>query len=369
MKKGLAIAAGCMAFANETALAQDGVTLYGVVDTNIEYVSNVSQLDSTQRGFPGPGKSRFGLTSGGLSGSRWGIRGTEDLGKGLKAIFALESGFEADTGKMAQSGRLFGRQAYVGLHQKGLGQLSFGRQYSAMFDTFSNFSPTGYTNQYEPIASMVGLDLRSDNTVKYKGEFGPVTAIANWSFGNGVASSGEVAGQFRRDSGYGFGASYLGGKVGLAMAFEQFNPTLAAGAAPARFQKAGAAATYNFENIKLTGGYRWGLNKSGSDATLARDNLYWVGANYSLAALRLTLAYYYDDLKNLNGVDVKNPWQVSFIADYNLSKRTDVYLSLAYVKNSGLNFDNTAVFYSGGNPLGADKQSMLGAAVGIRHRF
>ncbi|PMY01052.1 porin, partial [Pseudomonas sp. GW460-13] len=86
----------------------------------------------------------FRMSSGGLSGSRWGLRGVEDLGSGLKALFVLESGFGLDDGKSQQGGRLFGRQAYVGLESDQVGRVTFGRQYTSLFDMMANFSPTGY---------------------------------------------------------------------------------------------------------------------------------------------------------------------------------------------------------------------------------
>ncbi|QBY56200.1 porin [Cupriavidus oxalaticus] len=358
------------AIVSNFAFAQCSVILYGVVDENIEYVSNMSNIALGQPGFPGNGKTRVGLTSGGLSGSRWGLRGIEDLGGGLKALFVLESGFGADDGKLQNSGRLFGRQGFVGLDSAGIGRVTFGRQYTAIFDAFSNFSPTGFSTQYEPIAAELGLDFRSDNMAKYTGTFGPVTAIADWSFGNGVAGAGEVPGQFRRDSGYGAAVTYLGGNVGVAIAFNQFNPTLAQGAPTGNFRKAGAAMSYTAGPAKVMAGYRWGLNKTGSGATVVRDDMYWVGANYDVgSALRLTLSYFYDDVKNLAGVNVTNPWQVAFVADYNFSKRTDVYLTTAYAKHSGLNFDTSAVSFANGYYLGRDKNGMLGVALGIRHKF
>jgi len=65
----------------------------------------------------------------------------------------------------------------------------------------------------------------------------------------------------------------------------------------------------------------------------------------------------------------KNPWQISFVADYNFSKRTDVYLTAGYVKNSGLNFDTSAVSFANGYPLQQGKTSQVGVAVGVRHKF
>lgn len=359
-----------LALALLPALSQATVTLYGVADMNIEYVNHLSPVLPTQAGFPGKGKTRVGMTSGGLAGSRWGIRGTENMGGGLSAVFVLESGFDLDSGRATQNGRLFGRQAFVGLASRDAGRLTFGRQYTAAFDAFSNFSPSRYSTQYEPIAVLLGLDFRSDNTVKYTGTFGGVTATANWSFGNGVTGAGEVPGQSRRDTGFGAGLHYLAGNLGLAVAFNRFNPTLNAAGDTGNFRKAGVAASYRSGPVKVMGGYRWGLNKAANGTTIVRDNYYWAGVNYSATqALELTLAYYYDDVMALNRTNVKNPWQVALIADYFLSKRTDLYVTAAYVRHAGINFDTSAVSFANGYYLGRGHDSMLAVAAGIRHRF
>ncbi|AOY94702.1 hypothetical protein BKK79_22655 [Cupriavidus sp. USMAA2-4] len=357
--------------ASGQAVAQSNVTLYGLVDTNIEYVSNFSAIPPTQQGFPGPSRNRFAMASGGLSGSRWGLRGTEDLGDGMKSLFVLESGFSSDDGRMQQGGRLFGRQAYVGLQRNGIGTVTFGRQYTSIFNALSDFSPTKYGSQYEPLGLQLGLNYRSDNVVKYVGSFGGLTANAYWSFGNGAAGAGEVAGQFRRDTGYGGALSYAEGSFGATAVYDQYNPTLSATTgATGSFRKFAVAASYEAGPAKIMGGYRWGLNKSATDAILLRDDYYWVGINYKAAsALTLTLGYYYDDVKNLAGTKVKNPWQLSFIADYAFSKRTDIYLTTAYARHSGLNFDTSAINFANGYYLAAGKNSMTGVAIGLRHRF
>ncbi|WP_439687763.1 Porin domain-containing protein [Cupriavidus oxalaticus] len=354
------------------AHAQTSVTLYGVIDTNIEYVTNMSTVTpNAANGFTtGPGENIARLSAGGRSGSRWGLRGGEDLGGGLKAVFALESGFASDDGKSQQGGRLFGRQAFVGLDYASAGKITFGRQYTSLFDSLANFSPSGFSQQYDPLIVATGLNFRSDNVIKYSGQFGGLTALAHWSFGNGVAGQGEVPGQFRRDTGYGAALAYTAGAFAATIAYDQYNPTLNTAGGTGTVKKAAAAASYAIGNGKVMGGYRWGRNTSATDATLLRDNYYWVGGNYQVSpALGLTLAYFYDDVENLAGRNIKNPWQVSFIADYNLSKRTNIYLTTAFSKNSGLNFDTSAVSFANGYFLGNDKTNMFGAAVGIRHRF
>ncbi|MDF3831556.1 porin [Cupriavidus basilensis] len=353
------------------AQAQSGVTLYGVVDTNIEYVNHLSAVQPTQPGFPGPAQSRVAMMSGGLSGSRWGLRGTEELGSGARAVFVLESGFALDDGRQGQGGRLFGRQAFVGLQKDGIGRLTFGRQYSTLFDAMADYSPARYGTQYEPAVAQLGPGYRSDNAVKYVGKFGGLTANAYWSFGNGATGAGEVPGQFRRDTAYGAALSYSEGPFGMALAYDQYNPTrVTATGATGDAKKVAVAANYAAGRAKIMGGYRWGRSRSANDTTLLRDDYYWAGVSYDMTpTLGLTLAYYYEDIKSLAGENPKNPWQVSFIADYNLSKRTDLYLSTAYAKNSGLNFDTSAISFANGYFPGQGKNDMFGVAIGMRHRF
>jgi len=283
----------------------------------------------------------------------------------------LEGGIALDTGSSLNGGRLFGRQAFVGLNSKTIGSVTFGRQYTSFFDALANFSPTGFASQYEPSVVEVGADYRSDNMAKYTGVFGPLTAIAHWAFGNGVAGNGEVPGQFRRDSGFGSSVTYASGPFAAMAGYNQYSPTLAAAGDIGSFKRAAAAASYTFgTQAKLMAGYRWGRNKGSDGSTILRDDFYWAGANYHLnQGIDLTLAYYYDDIKKFGNINMKNPWQISFIADYSLSKRTDVYLTTAYSKNAGLNFDTSANSFASGYFLGSGQSSMLGAAVGIRHKF
>ncbi|MBP0627688.1 MULTISPECIES: porin [unclassified Cupriavidus] len=370
------------------ALAQSTVTLYGVVDTNLEYVNHVGAVPVASNQFNrGPANDVYRMNSGGISGSRWGMRGTEDLGGGLKGLFVLESGFNLDTGTMQQSNRLFGRQAFVGLQKDGLGQISLGRQYTSMFEALANFSPTAYATQYEPVVLQSGPNFRADNTIKYSGKFGPVTALAHWSFGTGLAlpatvgiatpigGNGEVPGQFRRDTAWGAAAAYQGGPFGVTFGYDQWNPTI--GTSNGTVKKAVVGASYSYGPAKIMGGYRWGQNKNAADVVIQRDDFYWIGATYQVTpAVGLTLEYNYDDVKSLYGdTHVANPWQVAFVANYAFSKRTDLYLTTAYAKNAGLMMESLATVYANSLSLGnsyvlANGQSnMFGAAVGIRHKF
>ncbi|NPT61874.1 porin, partial [Paraburkholderia elongata] len=134
MKKKILAAALLGVLAN-TAHAQSSVTLYGLIDVGITYTN--SQL--TSHG----GHSNVQETSGAVDGSRWGLRGAEDLGGGLKAIFTLENGFNVNNGTFGQGGREFGRQAFVGLSSTDYGTVTFGRQYSSMVDYVGPLALTG----------------------------------------------------------------------------------------------------------------------------------------------------------------------------------------------------------------------------------
>ena len=115
-------------------------------------------------------------------------------------------------------------------------------------------------------------------------------------------------------------------------------------------------------------GYRWGQNKDAAGGTLVRDNFWWTGFNYSAtSALTLTLGYYYDDRRTLKtnasqpDVNPVNPWQLSFIADYALSVRTDVYFTVGYARNSGLNLDSPAIGFANGAFLGEGRTARRGS--------
>ncbi|WP_441622799.1 porin [Cupriavidus sp. RAF12] len=373
------------------ASAQSSVTLYGVVDTNVEYVNRVGSVPlPTNLYNSGQGHSVVRMNSGGVAGSRWGLRGEEDLGAGMKSLFVLEGGFQADTGALEMPGTLFDRQAYVGLRSNSFGQLTFGRQYTSLFLGLANFMPASYAVQYEPIAVIAGQNFRENNTVQYAAAAGPVTAIAHWSFGVGVSlpptspfaqqvmvgGNGEMPGRFRADTGYGAALIYMPGAFGFTVDYDQYNPSIAQGSGSNK--RAAVAASYTFDgNAKVMGGYRWGQNKDQNGLTVLRDDYYWLGANYQLTpVVELTLEYDYENVRRLNGnAAVANPWQLIFMARYSLSKRTDLYLSTAYARNAGLMLESSAsgygasLFLNNSYAPGVGQTSMIGVAAGVRHIF
>src|ERR1700755_1554344 len=177
----LAIAVSA-ALAASAAHAQTSVTLYGLIDAGLMYTNNVSKSGSHG--------SLIQATSGNINGSRFGMRGAEDLGGGLTAIFVLENGFNVQNGKLGQNSRLFGRQAFVGLRSSDFGTVALGRQYDSLVDfvaplsgTAGTFGDTGFAHPFDN--DNLNHTLRMNNAVKYMSsnyaglKFGGLYAFSN----------------------------------------------------------------------------------------------------------------------------------------------------------------------------------------------
>jgi predicted porin len=171
MKKSLLALAVLSAVAG-VASAQSSVTLYGLVDIG------VGRLDPKQSGVA----STTGVVSGIQSGSRVGLRGSEDLGGGLKAIFNLEHGFSADDGTQGQ-GRMWGRWAWAGV-EGGFGQVRLGRQWAAGFELFGAVDPwgTGFNDAGSQSVFASANAIRVNNAIVYRspivGGFGAVVGYS-----------------------------------------------------------------------------------------------------------------------------------------------------------------------------------------------
>ncbi|MES2945632.1 MAG: porin, partial [Pseudomonadota bacterium] len=136
MKKSL-IALAVLAVSG-MASAQSTVTLYGLLDT---YVGSIKSGGTTQTV----------VNSGGIQTSRFGFKGSEDLGGGLKANFLLEGGINTDTG--ASRGNLFGRQSYVGL-SGGFGEVKIGQMWTAYDDQVGAAIAAFNANIFAPVANV-----------------------------------------------------------------------------------------------------------------------------------------------------------------------------------------------------------------------
>jgi predicted porin len=384
MKKSLLAIAAMGMFAG-AAHAQSTVTLYGIVDIGIAYTSNSGAGTATS------GKT-WAMASGNESGSRWGLTGAEDLGGGLKAIFKLENGFNPNNGGLGQGGRIFGRQAYVGLSSNSFGSVTLGRQYNAIQDFVAPVDIAGVLTQYttHPFDNdNLNNTFRSDNTVKYATpKIAGFQAEALYGFSNNT--------NFANNRTYSVGASYAMGPLNLAAGYAYLqNPGVAGGSiygtlanAPAasnpntisgnRVNQWGLGGTYAFGpatvGLLYTGTYYAGgaaIPAAGLATGVAQGtgglhlNNFEGSFRFQVTpALVLAVGETYSHL-NQTGLS-GNYWQTNLGADYNLSKRTDVYLTGVYQRTSR-NLRAT-IDASAGNSIATGQNQTL-VVAGIRHKF
>jgi predicted porin len=372
----MAIAGLCLA--GPTAYAQTNVTIYGLMDTGLEYVSHANTA--------GNGLFRMPGVSGELP-SRLGVRGSEDLGNGMKAVFVMENGFNVRAGDLGQGSRLFGRQSLVGL-ESSWGALTFGRQYTMTFwalgdaDTLGpDIHGIGALDNYLPNA-------RSDNTIAYKGQYKGVTAGATYSFGRDTGGTGnspqqgtcagEAAGQASQCREWSAMLKYDGAGWGVASAYDRqySGPGAAAifydGVAPFALTSVGdtdvriqANGYVKFGDLKIGGGWVGRRVETVDAAVLdVRSNLYYLGARYPVSpALVLDGELYRISVKQHD----TSATMMTMRATYSLSKSTAVYIKGGYLWNSPQARFSVSAGGGGTNP--APGAGQLGAMVGIRHSF
>ena len=387
MKKTLIVAAVAASFAT-AANAQSSVTLYGLIDAGFTYVNNEAAANTAKGS-----AAAFRLSSGNINGSRWGLRGTEDLGGGMKAIFTLESGFSMGDGSALQkqngsaSGTEFGRQAYAGISTAQFGTVTLGRQYDSVVDYLAPMTATGSwggTYFAHPFDNdNANKSFRVNNSVKYQS--------ANYSgltFG-GLYGFSNQAGGFANNRAYSAGAQYANGPFKIAAAYLQLqnpNSNLSGGAmtdngAGTNLVAKGAGATVqtqrtyglgaNYAIGPVTVGGAWTQSRfqfAMGDST-ARFNNYEVNARYALTpALALGAAYTYTDVKGYtagpNNNDHMKFHQVGLQTDYALSKRTDIYAE--GIVQLGKQGAEAQVY--GTNAVSAHGNQVV-VTTGIRHRF
>lgn len=344
------------------AYAQSGVTLYGVADVGIEYVNHVRTTSGSN--------SVVRMQPGNQSGSRFGIRVVEELGAGWRAIALLENGTNLDTGTLANgtgtTQRLFGRSAYVGL-QSPYGALTLGRQDAPIYDFAKTYDLLGVSARYSITSMDTVFSQRIDNAAKYLGNFGGLTVETSYSTGWDAGYGGEVPGASRAGRQMGGQLGYtFGGGSGVAVAYDQTQGSTAASQGLSNKNLAAGAITA-FGAARFVAGYKWnrseygGANGSTALASTQRTDMYWLQASYSITpAFTLTGGAYYTNNRNNN----QDPWLFVALADYALSKRTDIYLTAAYA----LNRNGSALAVGSGNTV-QPGSNQTGALVGMRHKF
>ncbi|WP_309243235.1 MULTISPECIES: porin [unclassified Caballeronia] len=200
------------------AFAQSSVTLYGIIDTSIQYTHNT-----------GGESNQIKMQAGQMSISQWGLKGTEDLGGGLSALFTLESGFDVNNGALSSSGVLFDRKAYVGLSHTSLGTVTLGCQMDVLQDLVV---PVQGDNFLEFLTAPGDVDL-SDGSVKVSNPvkwtspvWGGLQVAAMYDFG-------KVAGATGSRQSYSAAVNYVTGPHTLAAGYihaDNGNPVFRRGA-------------------------------------------------------------------------------------------------------------------------------------------
>lgn len=387
MKKSLLAVAALGAFATAAQAQSSSVTLYGIIDEGITYNSNAG------------GSRQYALAGGIMQGSRWGLRGSEDLGGGLKAIFTLENGFDPSSGRLLQGGLMFGRQAFVGLSHAQYGTVTLGRQYDSVVDYVAQTAVgTQWGGTYSTHPGDVdnfNNTFRANNSIKF--------TSANYSgltFG-GMYSLGGIAGSFNQNqiwsAGLGykngplvFGAAYLNARNPNAGFFTNTpaasnatsalsSPVISGYNSAKTYQVIGTGAAYtfgaatlglNYSNVKFKDiGQSSGTNPLNLSGTMTFNG---VEANFKYQltpALVGGIAYDYTKSSSVAGQSGAKYHTVSLGADYFLSKRTDVYIMGQYMKASGTDSTGRSAVAALNNLTASSSDRQGAVRIGVRHKF
>ncbi|MDR8400473.1 porin [Paraburkholderia sp. USG1] len=361
------------------AHAQSSVTLYGFVDAGLVYVNNQS------------GHSNVQMVTGQTNGSRWGLRGSEDLGGGLKAIFTLENGFDPSNGKLLQNGREFGRQAFVGLSSDTWGAVTLGRQYDPMTELIGGIAATSmwaWLGTHPGDFDDLNSTFRVNNAVKY---------LSPTFYGlqaSGMFAPGGVAGNFASSRIYTLGLKYENGPLSAALAYDNINnpsvsvldsalsPGQAGYVTPGRspvtsgyvsanvWQIFGAAASYRIGKgmvgIVYTNARFQDIRRTAStpNTGTAAFNSYEINGRYSITpALLIGASFDYTTAR-----DAKYE-QIDFGPNYSLSKRTDLNLVGVWQHASGVDSTGRPAIAAITTLGQSSTPTQVAVKLSLRHRF
>jgi len=372
MKRSVIVAStALLACAAAHAETTTGVTLYGLLSTGIVYANNQGSHSSVQ------------LANGPMQTPRWGMRGVEDLGGGTSTVFVLESGFSIINGTASQNGRMFGRQAYVGVQSNDYGSITFGRQYDLANTVLW---PYESATQFAAYGTHIGDSdnvfdtFRVNNTAIYKS-----ANYGGLQF-SGMVSLGEQPGNFQSNNAYSVGVNYQNNALSLGMMYEVLNTPNSA-----TNQNGAVVGDYGFSSPFVA---------SPGGAKVDRQRIFGTGGAYKFGALGVSLLYtnvhfdYLDQTRlTVNNAEVSTTFNVTpnlllgaaYIytwgayeplgtspkwhqfnlgADYCLSKRTDLYVVGIYQRAAG-----DAQFAQIYTLTPSTTKSQVSAVVGIRHKF
>jgi predicted porin len=393
MKKTLLVMTALPAFAIQ-AHAQSSVTLYGIADTGLSFNSNAS------------GSHQYAVTSGNDFGSRWGLKGNEDLGGGLAAIFTIEAGYNMGTGTIGQNGTEFGRQAWVGLRSDKYGAITMGRQNPDGLQSVGALeaggqwaaSGAGYGAHPGDVDNLDNFN-RVNNAIKYQSPTYKGLTVST------LYSLGGKAGNFTQNEIFDISAAYQMGSTQLGAAYtfvkdpnfsfygDKANDSTTANNISSPVQ-AGYASAGAQQIIAVGGAYTFGLatvgavysntqfRNLGAVSVAGLNNVekaYSGNATFNTAeanfqyqvtpALLLGTAYIYTRNGGASGKNGATYQQVDVGGYYSLSKRTSLYAVAVYQKASGTDStgQHAVAAILGATPSSNNHQAV--ATIGVTHKF
>jgi predicted porin len=367
-------------FCTANSMAQSSTTLYGVVDDSFSFTNNQA------------GAHNYQMVNGGRGSSKWGFRTVEDMGGGLSAVAVLENGFDINTGKFGNGGRLFGRQSYVALNGP-FGSIRLGRQYDLIADSLmplaSSLQFGGVLTTRAGDVDNVWGDYSVSNTIKY---YTPV--FAGFKFG-ALLSLGGVAGNFSQGRGEGLSLTYTGGPVTAAAALLRLNnpatslydatatpvagttftnpitnPTFSGYVSAHTLQIAGGGANVSVGNAVFGVLY---TNTRFEDVVPTSSTPFSGTATFNSieanATYRITPAVIVGAAYNYTKAESAKYSQVNLGAEYDLSKRTVLYTIAAWEHAIGTDSTGKPAVAALAfvTPSSTDNQVVV--RVGIRHSF
>lgn len=371
--RGVGLLAALVAAGAAHAQSGTSVTLYGIADAGVE-LSNAGR---------GTVKRQI---SGSQFGSRWGLTGSEDLGGGWRAVFRLENGFNIDEGTLGQGGRIFGREASVGLSSASLGTVTAGRIPTPYYlgtvamDAFGYGHAGGYaaitrsgaaTRQVMPQL----INARNDNAVNYTSpKLGGLELRLQVAAGEGSTTLGRA---------YSASARYAAGPVDAVLAYAQQN---GAGNDGGKARAASVGGSYNFGMARLFAAYVSEKNEcstctgalarvvgvGGDDASEFRVASVGVRVPFSTGLTGIAQVARVSDRSEyaVDPGDRDATW-VAIGAEYAFSKRTTLYTSAGTISNS--NGSQYALGNGGAQQpagsVGTGDPRAKTFAVGMRHSF
>jgi predicted porin len=336
------------------AHAQSSITLYGVADDAITYVSNQK------------GHANLYLRQGNLYASKLGLKGNEILGGGTSAIFVLESGFDLNNGDAASSGSIFNRQAYVGLSNERYGTATLGRQYTPYYLFVGPLSSvgalTGAAGAHPGDLDGMDTTVRASNAVTYVSpEWRGMQAAGMYAFGGvaGNMSRGQTISLALRYSHgpFAFAAGYLDMENAFTSTTDAAFDSSSSGSFGESVVNEGYYTARSMRDIAVAGNYDLGSVRVGLMysnvrylpgarslfADTASFNTYGAFVRWqAIPDFDLAAGFSYTLAARSNGISNAARYaQFSLKQGYQLSKRTRLYALEAWQHASGQTLDSS----------------------------